>query len=100
MLCILNVSHVKFNVMGVNARENIVKVVAVDLTTNDYAPGGGFFIRSGVGGVIRYCPTGNTDAEAITKTIDASAVFNDCEYCRKIFRVGTTATEIYAGYGV
>lgn len=85
--------------MGVNSKENISKVVAVDLSTTDYEPGGGFFIRSGAGGVIKYCPTNNTDAEAITKTVEASAIFNDPEYCRKIFKVGTTATAIYAGFG-
>jgi len=86
--------------MGANAKENIVKVVAVDLTTEDYEPGGGFFFRATVGGTIKYCPTSNKDSEAITKTIDASATFNDPEYCRKIFKVGTTATGIYAGFGV
>jgi hypothetical protein len=88
--------------MGANAKENLVKVVSIDalLAVGDYEPGGGFFIRSGAGGDIRYCPTGNVDADAITKTIDASAIFIDPEYCRKIFQVGTTATEIYVGFGV
>jgi len=85
--------------MGANSKENIAKVVPVDLTTEDYEPSGRFFIRSGAGGVIKYCPSNNTDAEAITKTLDASAIFNDPEYCRKIFKVGTTATDIYAGFG-
>jgi len=85
--------------MGANAKENIARVVAVDLTTSDFEPKGRFFIRSGGGGVIKYCPSNNTDAEAITKTVDASAIFNDPEYCRKIFKEGTTATLIFAGFG-
>ena len=85
--------------MGSNAKQNIVKVEAVDLTTSDFEPGGGFFFRADTGGTIKYCPMNNTDAEAITKTIEASAVFNDPEYCRKIFKVGTTASGIYIGYG-
>lgn len=85
--------------MGINSKQNIVKSRLVDLSTTDFEPGGGFFIRSNVGGVIKYCPTGNTDAEYIVKTIDASAIFNDPEYCRKIFKDTTTATEIYIGYG-
>ena len=86
--------------MGTNAKENIVKVVSVDLTTTDFEPGGGFFFRATVGGTIKYCPMNNSDAEYIEKTIEASAEFVDPEYCRKIFKVGTTATGIYAGYGV
>jgi hypothetical protein len=90
--------------MGANSRENIVKVVSIDalLAVGDYEPQpkSGFFIRSDAGGIIKYCPSGNTDAEAITKTLVASAVFNDPEYCRKIFKVGTTATGIHIGYGV
>lgn len=88
--------------MGSNAKENLVKVVSVDalLAVGDYEPGGGFFIRSGVGGQIKYCPMNNTDDEAITKTVEASAIFNDPEYCRKIFKEGTTATGIHIGFGV
>lgn len=85
--------------MGANTKGNISKVVAVDLTNQDYEPGGGFFIRVGGAGNLKYCPMGNSDAEAITKAVEASSVFNDCEYCRKIFKVGTTATVIYAGFG-
>ena len=85
--------------MGANSKQNISKVVPVDLTTEDFVPGGSFFIRSGGGGAIKYCPANNTDAEAITKTVTASAIFIDPEYCRKIFKDGTTATDIYAGFG-
>jgi hypothetical protein len=86
--------------MGINAKENITRVIAVDLSISDYEPGGGFFIRSGGGGDITYLPASNKDDEVIVKTIVASAIFNDPEYCRKIFKVGTTATEIYVGFGV
>ena len=85
--------------MGVNSKENICKVVAVDLSTEDFEPAGCFFFRANTGGTIRYCPANNSDAEYIEKTIVASAEFVDPEYCRKIFKVGTTATGIYAGYG-
>jgi len=85
--------------MGANSKQNISKVVAVDLTTTDFEPGGGFFFRVTGDGNIKYCPMNNTDAEAITKAVVASAEFVDPEYCRKIFKVGTTATGIYAGYG-
>jgi hypothetical protein len=85
--------------MGANSKENIARVVPVDVSSEDFEPSGRFFIRSGAGGVIRYCPSNNADDEYIEKTVDASAVFNDPEYCRKIFKEGTTATEIYAGFG-
>ena len=83
--------------MGANSKQNISKVEAVDLTTEDFEPKARFFMRSGGGGVIKYCPANNTDAEAITKTVTASAIFNDPEYVRKIFKEGTTATLIFAG---
>jgi hypothetical protein len=87
--------------MGVNAKQNIVKSKLVDLSAGDFEPGGGFFIRCNVGGVIKYCNTGHeTDAEAVTKTIEASAYFIDPEYCRKIFKEGTSADAIYVGFGV
>jgi len=81
------------------AKNNIRRAVAVDLTSTDYVDESGFFIRSGAGD-IKYCPVGNEDSEAITKTVEAKVYFEDPEMCRKIFKVGTTATGIYAGYGV
>lgn len=86
--------------MGQNTMGNINRSVPVDLATVDYENEQSFFIRSGAGGVIKYCPQGNLDSEAITKTVDASAIFNDPELCRKIFKVGTTATDIHIGFGV
>jgi hypothetical protein len=87
--------------MGTNAKENITNSALVDLSSGDYEPGGGFFIRANTGGTIKYLNAGHkTDAQAITKTIGASAYFIDPEYCRKIFKEGTTADQIYAGFGV
>ena len=82
---------------------NITRVVAVDLSEGDYTDETGFFIRADGAGSIRYCPIGNLDSEAITKTIEASAIFTDPEICRKIFATGAgspAASEIYVGYGV
>ena len=79
---------------------NINRSVPIDLTTQDYTNEYGFFIRSNGSGVIKYCPVGNTDVEAITKTVDAQVYFIDPELCRKVFKVGTTATGLHAGYGI
>jgi hypothetical protein len=79
---------------------NITREVPVDVAAVDFTDEAGFFIRSGAGN-IKYCPIGNkSDAEAITKTVDASALFVDPVICRKIFSSGTTATSIVIGYGV
>jgi hypothetical protein len=79
---------------------NITREVAVSVASVDFTDENGFFIRSGAGN-IKYCPLGNkSDAEAITKTVSESALFVDPVICRKIFKVGTTATGIYVGYGV
>jgi hypothetical protein len=79
---------------------NITREVLIDVALIDFTDENGFFIRSGAGN-IKYCPIGNkSDAEAITKTVDASALFIDPVICRKVFRTGTTATGIYVGYGV
>ena len=66
----------------------------------------GFFIRVETAGSIKYCPINNkSDAEAITKEIEASSKFIDPEVCRKIFALQVTspdsrASVIYVGYGV
>lgn len=83
-----------------SSRGNITKVVAVSLAATDFTSSQPFFIRSAVGGVVKYLPVGNAENSPITKTIDASAVFQDPELCKKIFRTGTSATEIYAGFGI
>ena len=80
-------------------KTNITRVVAVSLTSTDFESEQPFFIRSAAGD-IKYCPWGNEDSEAITKTVEAKVYFEDPEQCRKIFKVGTSATGIYAGYGV
>lgn len=79
---------------------NITREVAVSVASFDFTDENGFFIRSGGGGDIKYCPIGNGDTETITKTVDASALFVDPVICRKIFKTGTNATSIYVGYGV
>jgi len=91
------------------AQGNIQRVIAVDMVAgtpagyfdddDNFVSEVGFFIRSAAGD-IKYCPIGNGDAEAITKTVTASAIFVDPEVCRKIFKTGTTATGIHIGYGV
>lgn len=84
-----------YNVMG-----NIIREVAVDLSTTDFVDNDGFFLRAGVAGDIKYLPVGNADNEAVTKTVEASSAFGDPVICRKVFKVGTSATGIYAGYGI
>ena len=79
--------------------QNIIRVVKIDLSAGDFEDANGFFIRSDAGN-IKYCPVNNQDTEAITKTVEATAVFIDPEMCRKVFASGTTATNIYIGYGV
>ena len=81
---------------------NIHYVKQVDLTNGDYVDESGFFIRSDAGATITYCPLNNkSDAEAITKTIDGSAIFVDPEVCRKIFATGSPVPDdLYVGYGV
>jgi len=81
---------------------NIVYEKAIDLSSGDFTDENGFFVRSGTDGILKYCPLNNkTDAEAITKTIEASSYFIDPVICRKVFRLVTTPdTTLYAGYGV
>lgn len=81
---------------------NITYEKKIDLSTGDFTDENGFFVRSAVDAVIKYCPVGNkTDAEAITKTITASPYFIDPVRVRKVFRLVTTPdADFYAGYGV
>ena len=79
---------------------NIVKETLIDVSSADYTNEDGFFIRSNVGGVIKYIPINNLDTEVITKTLEASVIFNDPIVCRKVISTGTVATEIYVGMGV
>jgi hypothetical protein len=81
---------------------NIVYEKAIDLSSGDFTDENGFFLRSNVDAVVKYCPMNNkTDAEAITKTIEASAYFVDPVIMRKVFRLTTTPdAEFYIGYGV
>lgn len=90
---------------------NITRVVSLDFINKlpvhgfdlngDFTDENGFFIRSASAGTIKYCPVGNSDAEAITKDIEASNIFVDPELCRKIFKLVTSPdTDIYIGYGI
>lgn len=83
------------------AMGNITREVSLNLTSGDFTDERGFFIRSDTGGIIKYCPVGNEDSEAITKTVDASSYFIDPVICRKVFKLVTSPdTGIYIGYGV
>jgi hypothetical protein len=79
---------------------NILRELPCDVSLKDYENDDAFFIRSANGGDICYLPAGNQPGEEITKTIDASAYFNDPVQCIKILKTGTTATGIYVGWGV
>jgi hypothetical protein len=82
------------------AHGNIERVKSVSVSSNDFEDDNGFFIRAGTAGNIKYCPLLNPDSEAITKAFTASTTFCDPEICRKIFSNGTTAEDIFVGYGV
>ena len=86
---------------------NILRVVPVDLTSEDFVDENGFFIRAGTTGYLRFCPMNNkTDGELIEKEFAASNIFVDTVLCRKIFKdlsAGSQqelATNIFVGYGV
>jgi hypothetical protein len=66
----------------------------------DYVDKQGFFFRAAGAGNIKYDPVGNDDGASITKTVTASATFNDPVIAKKIYAVGTTATLIYIGKGI
>lgn len=93
-----------------NQMGNITRVVLIDWTDpsmldaeGNYTDEFGFFIRAATEGSLKYCPIGNPDDEAITKTFEASEIFVDPEICRKIFATGAgspMAEDIYVGYGV
>jgi hypothetical protein len=93
--------NLKLNNMQTHSLGNIVYEKKISLAT-DFIDENGFFVRSAVDAVIKYCPLNClTDAEAITKTITASPYFVDPVICRKVFRLVTTPdVEFYAGYGV
>lgn len=80
---------------------NITREKLIDLSTSDFTDENGFFLRSGTGGIVKYCPIGNADAEFIIKTMPTSASFCDPTICRKVFRLVTSPdTELYAGWGI
>jgi len=80
---------------------NITRELPIDLSQGDFTDERGFFVRSAVGGTLKYCPVGNEDSEAITKEIEPSALFIDPVVCRKVFDLGESPDpEFYAGWGI
>lgn len=79
---------------------NIIEEYLIDVSENDFSDSiRGFFFHTTVGGVIKYLPLGNkADANAITKTFEASESYNNTIIAKKIFSADTTATGIYIGY--
>ena len=72
----------------------------ISLASTDYTDEGGFYFHTVDGGVIKYCAIEDADANYVSKTFNASDVYNNPVIARKIFKVGTTATNIYAGVGI
>jgi len=82
---------------------NILREVPIDLSTGDFEDPNGFFLRSTAGATISYLPMNNSEAsgETITKTLPASASFQDPVICKKVFATGSPLPDdLYAGYGV
>ena len=95
--------------MQTHSLGNILRVIPLDISEDDFVDEVGFFIRSETDGYIKYCPMNNkSDGEAITKYFYASNIFVDPEICRKIFAAADLAVtsppsaveSIYIGYGV
>ena len=82
---------------------NILREVAVDVSSVDYESTEPFFIRSGAGDIC-YLPWLNdgdvSPAESVTKTVEAQVYFIDPVLCKKIYKTGTSATGIYVGFGI
>ena len=86
----------------------IIKEKLIDVSSLDYVNEEGFFFHTTAGGIIKYCakndPDGVSpqavDVNAMTKTFNASDVFNNPVMARKIFSATTTATGIYIGIAV
>lgn len=94
--------------MSQSTQGNIVREKAVSVASADYVTESslGFFFRATTGGVITYIPVNNQDSEPITKTIEASVLFNDPVIARKIIAEVETspaisyASGIHVGYGI
>jgi hypothetical protein len=59
-----------------------------------------FFFHTTVGGAIKYTPANDTDANAVTKTLNASDIYNSPVMAKKIFHTGTTATGVWIGSAI
>ena len=87
--------------MQTHSLGNILREVAIDLTSEDFIDANGFFIRSDGGGSVTYYPMNNTDDEPITKTLPASEKFDDPVLVRRVsWGAGQELSDLYAGYGV
>ena len=73
----------------------IVSETLLDVSAADYEDGSGFFFHATGAGDIKYLAL--NDTEAVTKTFEASALYNNPVLAKKIYSSGTTATGIYAG---
>lgn len=81
---------------GIITWEKAIDVSAVDYVDPDAAPRG-FYFRCGGAGDVKYIPLNNQDSESLTQAFDASKTYNNPILVRKIFAVGTTATNIVVG---
>jgi hypothetical protein len=85
-----------------DSKGNIIweKLIDTDLVSGNYSADGNdfFFFHTTAGGAISYQPIDNLDTDiAITKTFNASDVFNVNVATKRIFKIGTSATGIYIG---
>lgn len=84
---------------------NITRVEEIDLSKGDYEREQGFFVRATNGATLTYIPLKNVDSETLTKTWDASVIFNDPELIRRVISVipdgeQELPTNIFAGFGL
>jgi hypothetical protein len=86
--------------MWPSSQTNIVREIAVDVSSENYTDENGFFVRCGGDGNLSYVPVGNEFDQVITKAVDASAIFNDPVMVKRIVAATTTATLVHVGYGV
>ena len=77
--------------------EQLISLASVDFA---FTNGEGFFFHSTDGGAIKYTPFNDINANAVTKTFNASDVYNNPVLAKKIFKTGTTATVIYVGTAI
>lgn len=84
----------------ITGKTTIVHEKLISLASTDYTNEDGFFFHTVDGGIIKYCAKNDVDANYVTKTFNASDVFNNPVMARKIFKTGTSATNIYIGTAI